>query len=333
MTDVPGIGNRMTGQRAGRGGLDAGQAKREHDRVGDQGRRPEDGDRADKRRAGCDCRAEETQHRPPAITDTDQHGGDYHGGPGRRLRRGGHADGKPGKDMLGAPPQQRKAKAHQRQDRHVGAADRELEGDHRRRGDEQCPAHDMPCAGCRQREAEHDQERQAEPDPRVGDHRGAEQRARNAEQRHHGQVGVIGVRVMDRGECRRALVGRMVVNELASRPLDDAHFRLALAGGGVPEQRRDESTANTDQQGKIDTPCLPGQRRHGGHQVGAGGDRSPVPVQVVGAEQGDSGSEDRAHGENRGTPAPGDLDGRQPPGPPARSATLRSGDAQREHGH
>jgi hypothetical protein len=57
---------------------------------------------------------------------------------------------------------------------------------------------------------------------------------------------------VDRGERRSALIGRVVVNELASRPLDDSHLGLAPARGGVPEQRRDKGAADAQQQGKVD---------------------------------------------------------------------------------
>jgi hypothetical protein len=209
--------------------------------------------RAEGRARGL-CRADEVQRGAPAIADRDEHGGDHDRRPGRRFRGGCQTDGEPGEYMPRPPPQQCETQAHQGENGNVGTADRQLECDHGCCRDEERPAHEVPSAGGRQGQAEDEQECQAEPDPRIGDRARAEQGARDPEERHHGQVRVVRVRVVDSRERRSALVGRMVMNKLASRTLDDADLRLAPAGGRVPEQRRDEGTGNADQQGEVGAP-------------------------------------------------------------------------------
>ena len=186
-----------------------------------------------------------------------------------------------------APPQQGEAEAQQGQDRHVGAADGELERDHRRRRDEHGPAH--ACSGRRPRAAR----ARRRPGTR------APNQTRGSVITWPSRTAPAGCRTApspaDRG-CRRwgcapwparqrsdTASGR-VTSCLADRAMTatsgcfcpSAAFRNSGATSAPATLSSSARSMPRDRQS---------QHRRRGREVGAGRDQAPEPVQVIRAEK------------------------------------------------
>ena len=188
--------------------------------------------------------SDERPGRLPAVADRDQHDGHHQGRPRGRLHRRGDAERQARQDREvdrgRTAVEQGEPEAEEPDHRHVGAADGELEGDHRAARDQDRPATRVPGAALPERQPEHGQEDDAEPDPRVGQQTAVEDRAGQPEQRHHRQVRVIGVRVLGRRERRRARVRRALVDQHRPGSGDHPHLGLLQPLGRHPGQRRQQ---------------------------------------------------------------------------------------------
>ncbi len=239
---------------------------------------------------------------------TAQHGrGHDQGGPRGRLGGRGDAQDQPGHDRLRTAPEQRQAQAQQGQDRDVGPPHGQREGDHRGGRHEEGPAQHVARPRDRQGGREHGHEAQREPDPRVGDEPGAQQRPRQPEDGHDREVRVVDVGVVRGGDHGLALVGGTVLEQEPRTPRDHAHLRLPPALLGQHRQRRDQRPADPQEQGHVHGPRgPPGQHDPRGQHVSDGREQAPQPVQRVRAEHAHARREERAGGKGRGQPRSGD---------------------------
>jgi hypothetical protein len=177
----------------------------------------------------------------------------------------------PGQHWLRAAPQQRQSEAEQRQHRDVGPAHRQRERNHRGRGDQDGPAQHILGSRSRQRGGEHRHEAHREPDPRIGDDSRAEQRSRQAEDRHHGQVRVVDVGVVRSGDHGLALVRGAVLEQQPGPPGDHGYLGLPPAFLGQQDERREQRATDPQEQGQIHRPRrFPGQDDPGGQHVSNG---------------------------------------------------------------
>ena len=211
--------------------------------------------------------------------------------PGRRGRRGPRGQGQGQQD--------------QRQHRRVGGDHGQVEPHHRRghgdRGGEQRvvgpgPHHDPERRGERDHRADRD------PHPGVARQAAEAGRARQAEQGHDREVGVVG---QPGGDLVGGQVGRPVVQQQGRRPVDDHHPVFERVGDRQPEQRREHGQRHRDADGGHPAPAAaPAPQHDQGHGVAAGGPDGPDPVPAAGQEgSGGRVRSERAVGGHQVTPA------------------------------
>ncbi len=213
-------------------------------------------------------RGGEAPRLPLAVPDVEQGEGHGHGGPRGGLHRRRDAQGQAGRDRVrpgrydravrhsSAKPRQRKAT--------MGtsvAADAQLEGDDRRGGQQQGPAHAVPGSGHPQREGEHDQEHDPEPDPRVGQRVVTEQRLGQAEEGHQRQVGVVHVGVDRAGQRLDAPVRGAVPDQGLSRAWPPPRPR-ARRGRASTSQMSGTSRAPLTRMPRATSALSAGRERH-----------------------------------------------------------------------
>ena len=201
---------------------------------------------------------------------------------------------RPGRGGRRGPRGQGQGQQDQRQHRRVGGDHGQVEPHHRRghgdRGGEQRvvgpgPHHDPERRGERDHRADRD------PHPGVARQAAEAGRARQAEQGHDREVGVVG---QPAGDLVGGQVGRPVVQQQGRRPVDDHHPVLERVGDRQPEQRREHGQRHRDADGGHPAPAAaPAPQHDQGHGVAAGGPDGPDPVPAAGQEGGGDGVRSR----------------------------------------
>jgi hypothetical protein len=92
-----------------------------------------------------------------------------------------------------------------------------------------------------------DKEHHPEPEPGIGERPVAEHRPRQPEHDEGGQAGVVGVRVVRRGQRRHSLVGSAAVQQQRGRPDCHPHLGLGFPGRRQPAERGEHGTSQRGQ--------------------------------------------------------------------------------------
>ncbi|RCG15911.1 hypothetical protein DQ392_22905 [Streptomyces reniochalinae] len=175
------------------------------------------------------------EHRRAAAAYVQQRHGDRERGPRGRLERARRREDEPrtGRAWL-VLPGQCQPEAHEPDHGQVVPARRQGQRDQGRGRERHRAATSAPQARRPEAQGEGEQEDGAEDEPGVE----PEEPVRQPQQRHPGEVGVVGG-VVGTGERFGGQVGRAVRDEAGGRPVDDAHFLLRAARPDEEEQRHD----------------------------------------------------------------------------------------------
>ncbi len=310
MPPRPGAREQVAGKLARCRARHLGKTKREQDGVRHGGGGVRGHDRAvggHDQASHCHC---EPADGTPATAANEQDGGHGKGRPRGRLHGRGQAERQPGRDrpaplVRSGTVSQRQPQADKPQHGQVVPADGHRQGDDRRGGDQDGPPAGPPYPGHAQRRREGGHERDAEPEPWVGEQPPG-QRARQTERDQRRQVRVVGHPGVCGRERPRAGIGRPRVRKHLGGTDDDLDFGLRHAGRGHPGQRGKHGAGQAEQHGERGAAAAGQHDRHGGDGVADGGQLAPQPFRGLGSDQRRDGSKDRGQAEQGGQPFPPD---------------------------